>query len=142
MATAEIHHLAPGKRSQSQAVFIVIIQDQVILCPLFFENIGFGRHITFEIAVPVQMVRSDIQNSGDFRREFPRPFQLKAGNLTHHKAGCRNSGSAIQKRNADIAAHKNLSPRFRQNMPRQSSRGGLTVGAGNSNESCLAVLRH
>ena len=59
---------------------IIPVQDGIVALILESKDAGFCVCIGFHGAMPVEMIRGDIQNSGDIRRNG-HLFQLKTGNF-------------------------------------------------------------
>ena len=57
--------------------FIVIIQDQHILCRLMGKNLSLGVDVVFHVAVPFKMVRRDIDDTGNLRMEGRHSLELE-----------------------------------------------------------------
>ena len=105
--------------------------------PLPGKELSFGRRIPFKGAVAIQMVGREIQKQPDVWPEGAGDVELKARQFQHHTVVAFGMQATVQKRGADIAAHKGPSARCFQEMPDQPGRRGLAIGTGNRNDRRL-----
>ena len=91
------------------------------------------RRIADEIAMPVEMVRRDVDQESDARRERGRKVDLIGRTLDDVRApGCGRR--QVENWHADVAAHRHLAPGFFQHMRDQRGGRRFAVRAGDRDE--------
>ena len=88
--------------------------------------------VVFEAAVPVDVVRRDVEQDRGVGVEARRQVELEAGELDHVMAAIRE-GRQIEHRLADIAAKHRVDADRGKHVMRERGGGGFAVRAGDGN---------
>ena len=102
------------------------------------EDAFLGGDIALHIAMPVEMVRGDIEQAGNRKHGVTGQVELIRGQLEHHRIA-RFGQVEIEHRHTDIAADLYVLSSLGllvQDMTDQGGCGGFAVGTGDAHMAC------
>ena len=134
---AEEKYLGTNARRHRPDPWIIMIQNGKILLCLQGEQFLLGSAIPFKRAVPVDMIRRQIQHDRDVRPEFMNAFQLKAGDFRHYAPLPAHLPDFLRQGNADISADDHFVVSCLHHFAEQGCRRRLAIGSGNGNDRRL-----
>src|SRR5258708_5365884 len=122
-----IHFLLAAKPRQRRFDFalqvgtgrVVGVQDSEITGLLVLEDSRLRVYVGLKRVVAVEMVRSDIQDSGNPRTELLNALELEAGNFQDYVAVRRGLINQRDHRRADVSADERLLPALGENLADQ-----------------------
>jgi hypothetical protein len=110
------------------------------------RNVGMGdealldRRVAGKVAMPVEMVRGDVDEEADARRERGREIDLIGRALNDMRPPGRRRRQ-VEHRHADVAAHGHVAASLLQHMGDQRGGGRFAVGAGDGDERRIGRSR-
>jgi hypothetical protein len=110
--------------------------DREVLCGLVLEDPELGVAVTLEGAVPVEMVRLEVEENRDPGTEFLDVLELEARELAHDPLIGLHLTDQLAQRGADVPG----GPRA-EHRAQQLGRGRLPVRAGDADDRILQVAR-
>src|SRR5438034_2473908 len=78
---AEPENLRSCSAGQCNADRIVGVQNRKVVCLLVFKDAGFSINVGFESAMPIEVVRRNIEHHGNLGPESLNRLKLEAGDL-------------------------------------------------------------
>ena len=127
-------HDAPARRAQSlgdRAAIVVVDADQ--------RDVGardqalLDRGVILHRPVPVEVIGRQIDQRADRRLERRREIDLERRAFDDMDARKRR-GRQIEDRHADVAAHRDVAPRFAKDVGDQRGGRRLAIGAGDRDQ--------
>ena len=98
------------------------------------QDAELGVAVRLERAVPVEVVRLEIQEDGHVARELVDVLELETGELTHDPRVRRQRPVEPRQRPADVAGDRHESTRGSKHRTEQLGRGRLAVRARDADE--------
>ena len=141
MLNREEVNLAHRANRRLRRARIVCIQHNHIAFILRREDPFLGQRIILKAAVPVQMVRGNVQDDGNAGMKALRALQLKARNLEHRPGLIRALVDQLHHRNTNVSAHQRRLAGLLKNLAHQRRSSGLAVRSGNGQRAALEEPR-
>ena len=111
---------------------ILGIDDGDIVCTHVRKELGLGEGVVAVAAVPCKMVGRDVEQDADMRMKLGCGGKLIARELGHEPLPRRARVDARDRRLTDVADGRGGHARCAQQMIGERRRGGLAVGAGDT----------
>ncbi len=122
---------------QARDHFVVPVEHEPVPVALVREHPRFSSHVLLERPVPVEVVRSDVEENSDSRPEgLGCARQLERRDLGHENSGVRVRG--VQEREPDVAGSERGTARVVEHGCDQSRHRGLPVRPGHGDEDLAA----
>src|SRR5690242_17635955 len=124
-----------SRRPMLGAGGIVGIDHRQIVLGLVLENARLGPRVIFEGGMPVEVIRSEIQQNGDVRAKSLDQLELETAELRDRNCFVARLIHVSDQRRADVSGNHYRLARGGQNVANQRSGRGLAVRAGHANDT-------
>ncbi len=116
---------------------IVGIQYREIAFGLLFKDARLRSGVGLHGLVPVEMIRSQIQEHGNVRMKCFDQLELKTAELDNSGGAFAGQRHARNQRRANVAGDHGGKTGHLQNVMNQRSSGGFSVGAGDADQAAV-----